>query len=428
MDRTRETSIPDSLVDAEGVIYSDVEGDSWPEAGPAEMQDTDLLGNREAVDGNQASGCAGQATDPCLPEHTVALVATQTGENPDQAMDQALEPELSEASFTAAITASTSYQEPEARTTQSTSSSHQATSANEPEGEKNAQEGDIQHVARELGLNRAHSIVKEQGTANNELKADHQDDQADGHVTVTSLTKDGACTTITSPIPHTASHLPHTINEGVAYENMDLTSSSSEDEEEEEVSESIIVNTNGRKVIVISDDEMEIDKDKSPQTPRCQVQRKRVPPRSKEMVDWTSREYGKRSAASLAAAWKTMLKQWGKVHTQCDRRLAQILDPFHDEVFFIQKYELWNDKYQKHSGDRAYRVWVGYGIEKRIQKQVWTAEVRTLVHDLGKVVRQLREVEEEHLSIMARMNDGDSKDCDYMPAPARRHRTKKSKV
>lgn len=202
---TREMLSPNCLVDAEGDIDSDVEV-SWPETGPADMQDTELMGNREALDGSQASGCAGQATESCLPEHYVALVATQTGGNSDQAMDQALEPELSEASSTAAATASASDQEPEPRITESTSSSHPVASA-----------GNIQHVARELGIGGACSAIQEQYTKNNDSTADDQDDQANNHTAVTSLTERGARTTTTSPIPHTASHLQHAINKSVAH-------------------------------------------------------------------------------------------------------------------------------------------------------------------------------------------------------------------
>ncbi|KAF9728674.1 hypothetical protein PMIN01_13502 [Paraphaeosphaeria minitans] len=334
-----QTLSPNSLVDAEGDIDSHIEEASWPETDPAEMQETDSLCNRDAIDGNQTSGCVSQATESCLLEHPVALIASQTGENSDQAMDQALEPELSEASSTAVAMTSASDQEPEPEATQSPSTSHQVASANEPEGARNAQEDDIQPVARELGIGEACSAIEEQPTTNNESTADHQDDQGDGHVASTSLSERGSSTTTTSPIPHTASHLQHTINESVAHGNIDLPSSNSDDEE---VSEMIIVDTNGGKAIVIdsTDEEMDMDDDKSRQTPRRRVQRKRVSPRSQEMIDWTSREYETTSAASLAAAWKMVWKQWGKVRAKSNRQLAQTLDRFHEKMSRMQRYEL----------------------------------------------------------------------------------------
>lgn len=208
-------------------------------------------------------------------------------------------------------------------------------------------------------------------------------------------------------------------------EGLDLSLPSSEDEE---VSESIIVDTNGGKAIVIdsSDEEMQTDKHKSPQTPQRRVQRKRVSPQSQEMVDWTSREYKTTSAASLNAAWKKMWKQWGKIHAESDRQLAQILDPFYEKVSSIRRYELWNKCYRKHDGRRAHRAWVRYGTKKRIRERAQTKEVKGLMRQLGRTLRRLQEVEEEYLSITVLMNDGDSEDGDYKPAPTRRYRKDKS--
>lgn len=215
---------PDSLVDAEGDVDSDVGEASWPESNPTATQETDLLCNREAMDGSQASGCASRATGSCLPEHPVAPIASQAEEKSDQAVDQAFtsisESELSEASPTAAAMTSTSDQEPESRTTQSPSTSHQVASANEPEGARNAQEDDIQPVARELGIGGAGSAIEEQPTANNELTADHLDDQGDGHVASTSLSERGVSTGTTSPIPHTASRPGHAINGSMTHGNI----------------------------------------------------------------------------------------------------------------------------------------------------------------------------------------------------------------
>ncbi|KAL5402596.1 hypothetical protein PMIN04_012968 [Paraphaeosphaeria minitans] len=415
--QTRLMLSPDCLVDAEGDIDSDIEEASWPETDPAEMQDTELPGNTEAMDGIQADGRAGQATESCLPQHLVTPVATQKGEYSDQAIEKALEPELSEASSTATTTASASDEESEPRITGPTSSSHGI--VNRPEGVGYAQEGDIQRAARELGMDGACSAIEEQHTPDNESTADHQDHQVDDHAAVTSLTERGASTTITSPIVHTAPHVQHANNRSVAHESIDLSSSSSEDEG---VFEPIIRDTNGGKAIVInsSDEEMQTDEHKSPRTPQRRVQRKRVSPRSQEMVDWTSREHKTTSAASLHAAWKKMWKQWGKIHAESDRQLAQILDPFYEEVSSIQRYELWNERYRKHDGRRAHRAWVKYGIEKRIREQAQTKEVKGLMRRMGRALRRLREVEEEHLSIAVPMNDGDSKDCDYLPASTRR--------
>ncbi|KAK7179413.1 uncharacterized protein CC84DRAFT_493246 [Paraphaeosphaeria sporulosa] len=120
---TREILSPDPLVDAEGDVDSNSGETAWPETDPAEMQETDLLCNREAIDGSQGSECASQATESCLLEHSVALIASQMGESSAQEMDQgmdqalasALGPELSEASPTEAPMISTSDQEPEPR-------------------------------------------------------------------------------------------------------------------------------------------------------------------------------------------------------------------------------------------------------------------------------------------------------------------------
>lgn len=118
-------------------------------------------------------------------------------------------------------------------------------------------------------------------------------------------------------------------------------------------------------------------------------------------------------------------KQWGKVRAESNRQLAQTLDRFHKRMYHMQRYELWNEKYRKHNGRRAHRAWVRYGIEKKTREQVQTKEVKRLVRQMGRALRRLQELEEEHLSIAVPMNDRDSKDCDYMPALTRRHRKKK---
>ncbi|KAF2675727.1 hypothetical protein K458DRAFT_397691 [Lentithecium fluviatile CBS 122367] len=413
MDQTREMLSPDSLMDAEGDVGSNIGETSWPEIDPAETQEADVLCHREAIEGSQASRRASRATESCLPEHPAALTASQTGAKVDQASDKALasalEPELSGASPAAAAMTSTSDQEPEPRTNQPPSSLSRVVFATEPGGATNTQEGDFQPVARDIGLSRESLTIEEQTRANDELIADHQDDQGDGRVASTSSS--GYVAT-TSPVPHTASHPRYASNESVTHRNIDLPSSRSE---VEELSGSVIVDTNGGEAIVIdsSDKEMNMDNDKSRQTPRRRVQRKQVLPRSLEMVNWTSKEYGTRSAASLTAAWE---------------KLAQILDRFHEKMSDIKRYELWNEKYWKHDGRRAHRAWVRYEIEKGVRAQLQIKEAEGLVRRLGRALRRLKEVEEEHWSIAVTMNDGDSEDSDYMPTPTRRHRKKRSPV
>ncbi|KAL5405120.1 hypothetical protein PMIN04_012423 [Paraphaeosphaeria minitans] len=427
MDQTREMWSPYPSTDAEGDVDSDIEEASCPETDPAERQD--LLCNMEAPDGSQASGCASQATESCLREHAVALAASQTGEKIDQAMDQsltsALEPELCKASLTTAAITSTSDREPEPRTTQPPSSSHRVASANELEGAMDAQEDNIHPVAHDLELGGECSVIKEQPQANNEPTVDHQDDQGDGHIISTSLSECGASTGTTSPIQYTASHSRHASSERVAHETTDLSFSISEDEE---TPESIIIDTNRGVPIVIDSTDEEMDNDTSCQTPRRRVQRKPISPQSREMVDWTSREYKKTSGASLTAAWEKVWKRWRKIQAQPDRLLRQILDYFHEQMSDIQRYELWNDKYRKHDGCRAYRIWVRYGIEEKIRLQLRGKEFQRLGRRLGRALKQLQEVEEEHQSITVTMKDGDREDCDYVPAPTRRNRRKRPSV
>lgn len=202
---------------------------------------------------------------------------------------------------------------------------------------------------------------------------------------------------------------------------LDLVSWSSEDEEP---SESIIVDTNGGEAIVINSTDEEMDNDASRQTPRRGIQRKRDSPRSLEMVDWTSREYERTSASSLAAAWKRVWRQWNKIHAESNRQLAQILDRFQEKMFDVQRYKLWNERYRKHDGRRVYRAWIKYRIEKRTKEQLQTKKVERLVCRFGRALQRLQEAEEEHRSISVTMKDGDSEDRDYVPIPTRRHKKK----
>lgn len=90
-------SSPDSLLDAEGDVNSNIEDKPWPKIGPA-TQETDFLYNREATDGSQASGFSGHPTKPCPRENSLAHNTSHAGVEADQKADQtaeALEPELS---------------------------------------------------------------------------------------------------------------------------------------------------------------------------------------------------------------------------------------------------------------------------------------------------------------------------------------------
>ncbi|KAF2456836.1 hypothetical protein BDY21DRAFT_422037 [Lineolata rhizophorae] len=117
--------------------------------------------------------------------------------------------------------------------------------------------------------------------------------------------------------------------------------------EADEPAEFIIVDDNGGQVIIIdsSDDEIGLDDDDSGQSPRRRAQRKRSTPQSPEMVNWASKEYKTRSAASLTAAWENMWEQWEQIRAKPDRRLAQTLYRLHKKMFKAWSYELWNKKY-----------------------------------------------------------------------------------
>jgi hypothetical protein len=193
--------------------------------------------------------------------------------------------------------------------------------------------------------------------------------------------------------------------------------------DDEERSGPIIVDDNGGRAIVIddSDEEMDIDDDHSSQNPLPRAQRNRVTQRSPEMVNWTSKEYEKRSAAGLIAAWKKVWKQWRLIKSKADRQLAQTLDRFDKEMSDVWRYELWNEKYREGDGRRVYNFWVERGMEMKVMTQLRGEGARRLVRKFGRALRQLQEEEEEHQSIAVTMGDGDREDCDYQPTRTRRH-------
>jgi hypothetical protein len=100
------------------------------------------------------------------------------------------------------------------------------------------------------------------------------------------------------------------------------------------------------------------------------------------MVNWTSKDYETRSAASLTAAWKKVWKQWELMNAKADRQLAQILDRFNEKMTNVQRYELWSKEYRKHDGHRVYGSRVRYGIEKRVMAQF--RKDRRLVRKFGR--------------------------------------------
>jgi hypothetical protein len=190
--------------------------------------------------------------------------------------------------------------------------------------------------------------------------------------------------------------------------------------EEEQLPESIITDNNGGQPIVINSSDEEMDDENSRPNPQRRVQRKRVPPHSPEMVNWTSKEYETRSAVGLTAAWGAVWKQWASIYTNPDRQLGQILDRFHEIMCDVRRYELWNEKYRKRDGRRAYRAWQMY--RKNARKQLQATGDKGLVRGFGRALKRLQEAEEEYQSIAVTMNDGDSEDCDYVPTQTRRHR------
>jgi hypothetical protein len=170
---------PNSLLDAEGDVDSSFETSS--EDDTAEAQAADALYALGIFNIRQADENASPSMELCLPEHTAASTALQTGEYVDQTMVPAPEPAESEASRTEADQSmvltvapavsesspaeaaiiSASEQEPESRegiqqTTeepvQLPESCHRVVSATEPEGEGNAQVTVTQAMMLDVGL------------------------------------------------------------------------------------------------------------------------------------------------------------------------------------------------------------------------------------------------------------------------------------
>ncbi|KAK7177500.1 hypothetical protein PSPO01_16451 [Paraphaeosphaeria sporulosa] len=268
-------------------------------------------------------------------------------------------------------------QKPDQRAAQTTSSTHWVVSTNELEGETDAQEDNTQPISRDAGLGGARFAIDGQIKTNNESTAGYQNDQGNVLVASTTLGECSASTEPTSPIS-----------------------------EDAVVLESIIGDTNEGEVIVIdsTDEEMNMNNDKSCETPQRRVQRNRASARSSEMADRTSREHEITRAARRAAAWKMARKPWGdiKIHAESNRQLARILDPFREIMSDIQRYELWNEKYRKHDGRRAYDAW-----ERKLK------DSRT---GSGWLCRGCN------------VNDGDSEVCDDMLTSSRRHRKRRPSV
>ncbi|KAF2869500.1 hypothetical protein BDV95DRAFT_596491 [Massariosphaeria phaeospora] len=293
MDQTREMR-SDSLRDAEEDADSSLGETPWPETDARETQAVDVLCNIKASDGSPASRHA--SIEPCLLEQPAALTASQTEATVDLAMDQAVtstsEPEVFELSPTEAAMTFTSDQKPDPRTTPPPKSPR-VDSARDPGGAMNVQEDDTQPVTRNHHLSIGSSAIDEQTRANSEPIADDQDDS---HVASASPSECRANTETTSPVLHTASHGQDASSRSVTHGSIDLS--------EEELSESIIIDTNRGEPIVIDSSDEKMHDDNSRPKPRRRAQRRRVPPQSPEMVNWTSKEFETRSAASVTAAWE----------------------------------------------------------------------------------------------------------------------------
>lgn len=113
-------------------------------------------------------------------------------------------------------------------------------------------------------------------------------------------------TETTPATPHTASRHRYASRgrRSMTQESSDLPISIHGDE----LSESIIVDDNrGEAIIIHFDDEM--DDSNSCQSLRCRVSQKWVLPRSREMVNWTSKKYKARSTTNITATWKKLRQQ-----------------------------------------------------------------------------------------------------------------------
>jgi hypothetical protein len=81
------------------------------------------------------------------------------------------------------------------------------------------------------------------------------------------------------------------------------------DSPEDELSKLIIIDNNRGEPIIIDTSDKEVANNKPCLNPQRRAQRKQVLTQSLEIVNWTSKEYETRIAASLSAAWKEVWKQ-----------------------------------------------------------------------------------------------------------------------
>ncbi|KAF1952284.1 hypothetical protein CC80DRAFT_572371 [Byssothecium circinans] len=419
MDETMDIPSPNSLLNAEGDVDSSF-GETSPKDNTAETQAADVLCALGIFNVRQADDIASTTMELCLPEHTAASTASQTEEDVDQAIIPAPAPAGSEASRTEANQAmaltvapavsesspaeaaiiSASEKEPESRediqqTTEEPvkppESPRRVVLATEPESEGNAQETVTQAVTLDVGLSFDSPPIEAE-----ELMADIDDGIASA-----DSSQCRADTGTASTIPYTASRYREASRgrRSVTQESSDLPISI------DESAEFIIVDDNGGQAIVIdsSDDEIGLDDDDSGQSPRRRAQRKRSTPQSPQMVNWASKEYKTRSAASLTAAWENMWEQWEQIRAKPDRRLAQALYRLHKKIF-----------------KALYRFWEKHGVERKAMRQLTRKRDSELVRKLGRALRRLQEAEEEYLSISVAMNDRECEDGDYVPTKARR--------
>ncbi|KAF1963992.1 hypothetical protein BU23DRAFT_634774 [Bimuria novae-zelandiae CBS 107.79] len=345
----------------------------------------------------------------CLPEHIEASTASQTEEDVNQAMVPAPEPAGSEASRTEAdqamaLTVAPAVSEPIPAAAAIISASEQEP-VQLPEPPRRVT------VMLNVGLR-----VDSPPIEADKLMADFDDGIASA-----DSNECPADTGTASTIPYTALRYREASHcrQSVSQESSDLPISIYE---ADEPAEFIIVDDNGGQTIVIdsSNDEMGLDDNDPSQSPRRRAQRKRSTPQSLEIVNWPSKEYKTRSAASLAAAWENMWEQWKQIHAKPGRRLAQTLYRLHEKLFKAWSYELWNKKYRKHNGGRLYRFWEKHRMERKLMRVLTEKRDSELVRELGRALRRVQEAEEEYLSISVAMDNGEYKDCDYVPTLARR--------
>ncbi|ORX95379.1 hypothetical protein BCR34DRAFT_594164 [Clohesyomyces aquaticus] len=259
MDQTIEMLSPNSLLDAEGDIESNFGEMPQHQDDAAATQSAGVLFEIRAIGASQANGHASQIMEPCLLEHPVALTASQTSAEVDQAMDSApepavpepsraeadqamtlesevtkpsrveadqamastLEPEVSGPSHAEATMTSTSEQESEPRnddqtqktedSTQPSEPPHRVISATEPEATITVQETNTQTVKRDLRLSVESPATEERHGGNNEVIVSNRDDSHNVQSLGSASTSLSGCratsedTETTSVVPHTTS-------------------------------------------------------------------------------------------------------------------------------------------------------------------------------------------------------------------------------